>query len=80
MRSLTVQEVADRYGVSQHVILYWIRTHELSAVNVCRRAGAKRPTWRITEQALAEFEARRTPTPTAPRRRKAKAEGVVAFY
>ena len=77
----TVATVAKRYAVSEAVVLNWIRNKELSALKVSR-SGSRRPTWRITRDALAEFEARRAPTLPAPRRqhrRKAKTE-VVEFY
>lgn len=55
----TVQAVADRYGVSAHTVLGWIRAGELAAVNVARSHAARKPRWRIPAAALAGFEARR---------------------
>jgi excisionase family DNA binding protein len=70
-----------RYGVSVHTVLSWIATGELRAVNVGRRPGAKKPRWRIPEEALAAFEAASTPTPPAPRtRRKKRPADVIEFY
>jgi excisionase family DNA binding protein len=77
----TVADVAARYGVSEHTVLTWIRNRELRAVNVGRRPRAGKPRWRITEDALADFERVRTPTPPPPqaRRRRRPAE-VIEFY
>jgi excisionase family DNA binding protein len=81
--SFSVRQVAERYGVSVHTVLAWItKTGELRAVNVGRSPAGKKPRWRVTEQALAAFEARRTPTPTAPRARRQRraTRDIVAFY
>jgi excisionase family DNA binding protein len=81
MSSLTVKAVAARYGVTQHTVLAWVRDGSLRAVNVGRRVGAKRPSWRIAPEALAEFEARRVPGPARGRaRRRPRARDYVEFY
>jgi hypothetical protein len=79
--TFSVRDVTERYGVSEHTVLGWIKTGELKAMNVGRRLGAKKPRWRITQAALAAFELSRTPTPSLPRsrRRKRPAE-VIEFY
>ena len=75
-----VRQLSERYSVSQHTILAWIRGGELRAVDVSRNPGG-RPRWRITEKALAAFEALRTPTPApAMKRRRKQPEQVIAFY
>ncbi len=77
----TVADVAERYGVCEHTVLGWIARGELRAINVGRRPGGKKPRWRITQEALAEFELGRTATPPLRRaeRRKRSAE-VIEFY
>jgi hypothetical protein len=81
MSSLTVRQVADRYAASERVVLSWIAAGELRAINVARHAGAKRPSWRITAEALQAFELSRTPAaaPSRAPRRKRPAE-VIEFY
>ncbi len=76
----TVRDIQRRYSVTVHTVLGWIRSGELRAVNVGRSLGAKKPRWRITQQALEAFEQLRTPTPLpkAPRRKR-QAE-VIEFY
>lgn len=67
--TLTVLALAERYAVSQHTVLQWIRTGELRAVDVSRRLGG-RPRWRITPDAMAAFELLRTPTPAPATKRR----------
>jgi excisionase family DNA binding protein len=80
--SLTVADVARRYRVGEHTILRWINSGQLLAVNVGRSPGARKPRWRISEQALADFEAaRRTTAPPPPRtRRRQRPADVIEFY
>lgn len=79
--TLSVHDLSERYAVSEHTVLGWIRSGELRAVNVGRRPGAKKPRWRITQEALEAFEALRTPTPPPPRtRRRKRPADVIEFY
>jgi excisionase family DNA binding protein len=79
--TLSVKDLTQRYGVSEHTVLGWIGSGELRAVNVGRRPGAKKPRWRVTQEALEAFEQLRTPTPPLPRvRRRKQPEHVIAFY
>jgi excisionase family DNA binding protein len=80
--TLSVRDLCERYGVSEHTVLGWIRSGELRAVNVGRRPGTKKPRWRITAEALQAFELARTPTPSPSRaqRRKKRPAGVIEFY
>jgi excisionase family DNA binding protein len=79
--TLSVHDLCERYGVSEHTVLGWIRSGELRAVNVGRRPGSKKPRWRVTAEALAAFETARTPTPPPPRaRRRKRPADVIEFY
>jgi transposase len=80
--TFTARQLAERYGVSIHTILAWIREGSLAAVNIARHEGAKRPRWRISEQAVELFELRRQATPRPPRARarRKQPEGVIEFY
>ena len=80
---LTTKEVAHRYGIAERTVKELIYKGELAALNLSRNAKSSRPRWRITEAALAEFEAKRTssgPAPRAARRKKPAAGDVVNFY
>ena len=79
--ALTVKELCDRYGVSEHTVLGWIRSGQLRAINVGRSPGSKKPRWRITAEALEAFELVRThnPPPPSTKRRKRSTQ-VIEFY
>jgi hypothetical protein len=66
----TVQDIQRRYAVTTHTVLGWIRSGELKALNVGRRPGARKPRWRVSQEALNAFELLRTPTPPMPRMRR----------
>ena len=77
----TVKDICVRYSVTVHTVLGWIRSGELRALNVGRVPGAKKPRWRITQEALDAFESARTPTPPAPKAQRRKRQGdVIEFY
>ena len=79
--TLSVHDLTERYGVSEHTVLGWIRSGELRAVNVGRRPGGKKPRWRITQEALEAFEQLRTAAPPAPRlRRRKRPADMIEFY
>lgn len=79
---LTVRAIAERYGVTEATVLAWIRSGELRAVNVGRRAGAKKPRWRVTAAALEAFEQIRSAAPIegTPRRKRRAADRDEGFY
>jgi excisionase family DNA binding protein len=70
---LTLKEVSQRLGLSLGTVRAFVERGELAAVNLA--AGKKNRRWRVSEQALEEFIARRTnaaatPKPVAQRRHK----------
>lgn len=81
MKTFRVSDLTARFGVAEHTILQWIRSGELRAINAARRPGT-RPSWRISEEALAAFEAARSSQPEPPqkKRRKKATAGVQQFY
>jgi excisionase family DNA binding protein len=81
MTTYSIREICERFAVGDHTVLTWIRRRELKAIDVSRKPGG-RPKWRITREALAAFEALRTPTPAPPpprSRRRKRPGGVVEF-
>ena len=75
---LTPPQVAQRYGVSPDTVRGWIASGQLPAVNVGK---GSRPRFRISADALRDFDAKRPPqvVPTArsQRRRRAKSAGLI---
>jgi hypothetical protein len=78
----TPRALADRYGTTTQTILNWIRRGELKAINIGRTPNGRKPRWRISEAAVAEFEAGRTQRVAAPVRRRKRGSGsaIVEFY
>jgi hypothetical protein len=68
---LTTADVAKHFIVNIDKILGFINSGELEAINIAKDANGKNPRWRITPEALADFERRRSSAPPAkPSRRK----------
>jgi len=77
-RALSPSAVAKRYGISADKVLAWIHSGELSAVNVAQsRSG--RPRWRITPEAIEQFERSRANTPP-PKRTRRRRRGACKSY
>jgi excisionase family DNA binding protein len=74
--TFTIKQVAEHFGVSPHTVLAWIRSGELLAINVGRSPNKLKPRWRVSSEALADWEFSRSATPAMPRvsRRKRTAE------
>jgi excisionase family DNA binding protein len=76
----TVQQVATRLQIDDDAVRALIRSGELRAFNV--GLGKAKPRYRITSEALADFERKRTvgPPPARPRRRRRRAADVIPFF
>lgn len=82
MKTFSVQQLCERYQVGQPVILLWIKSGELQAINVSAIRG-KKPRWRVTQAAVEAFEIARGSSPVVPpvrRRRKTAQADVIQFY
>jgi hypothetical protein len=82
-RNSTPPEVARRYGVATSKVINWIRTGELSALNLAHR-GCTRPRYSIPAEALERFEEARTVIPdggeSATRRLRRQPTNVKQFF
>lgn len=80
-QTLGLKDIAERYGVNKHTVLNWIDRGILRAIDVSR-VGACRPHYRITNEALTDFENLRSPKPkpVITRRRKATSTSEIRFY
>lgn len=79
----TAAEFAEQCGVDTDTVRGWCATGELRATNVAKRPNAKKPRWRISDAAAAEFLERRTRGPVsspAPARRPHKKSGTVIQF
>lgn len=77
----TPPAIAKRYGVDPHKVAHWIRVGELSAIDVSTTPGG-RPRYRVSPEALAAFEAKRSagPEPRITRIHRKKDPGIVEFF
>ncbi len=81
VQGMSPQQVAKRLRVSADKVRDWINKGELKAVNVANR-DSSRPRWRISEDAIRDFENKRqasTP-PSAVQRRKKNDDGIIEFF
>jgi hypothetical protein len=76
----SVADLCRRWKVGADKVHGFIRRGELVAVNVAANLSGK-PQYRVTPEAVAEFEKRRSsaPLPPPPRRRRRSA-GAVDYY
>lgn len=66
-------EVAARLGCKVDKVLAWVNAKELIAINAATSSKGGKPRWRITPEALADWERSRTTQPRlapAPRRKR----------
>ncbi len=74
------QSLAKRWNTSAESVLNLIRTKKLRAFTLSP-AGSKRPRWKVSADAVAEFEAGQTTTSVAkPQRRQKQPAGIIQFY
>jgi excisionase family DNA binding protein len=80
LRGFTVRDVAQRFRVSPDKVRRWICSGELRAVNVASTLCGK-PLWRITPEAVEEFEKLRgSVPPPKPANRRKRAKDFIDFY
>jgi hypothetical protein len=79
---LTPPALAAHWGVDPAKVIGWIVAGELAAINAATSLSAARPRYRISQQAIADFERRRAVTPPPPQttRRKQKRTGEIKEF
>jgi len=78
-----VKAVAAYYGVPTDNVYAWIHSGELAAIDVSEKPGEGRRRYRISREAIEEFEERRSNKPPAPkpkRRRRQKATAGKEYF
>jgi hypothetical protein len=81
--ALTPGQYALKLGVRVPQILGWINSGQLRAIDVSANPGIGRPTWRLPNSAILEFELRREargPAAKAPRRKSKKKDSDFVTY
>jgi hypothetical protein len=77
----TPPKYAKKLGVSPEKVIHFIESGELVAVNLATKSnGSKR--WRISAEAIADFERRRSAVPStaSPRRTRRAVAGVREYF
>lgn len=67
------KEIAAKAGCKVDKVLAWINSRELIAINYGSSQTGGKPRWRVTAEALEDFERARTTQPAAkpvPRRKR----------
>ncbi|MES2788461.1 MAG: helix-turn-helix domain-containing protein [Planctomycetota bacterium] len=64
-RYLTPPEIARMWGTSVKKVLAFIDSQELPAIDLATNRGS-RPRWKVTPEALAQFELTRRSLPAQP--------------
>ena len=79
--TLTPPELARRWRVKPERIIAWIRAGELRAFNVASRPGVGKPRYRIPQDAIIEFENRRSAAQVkTTRRRRRQPVDVIEYF
>ena len=60
MKRFSTKQVAAHLGISRETVAALIRSGQLAAINVSLSPSSRRPRYRVTEQALEDFEAQRS--------------------
>jgi hypothetical protein len=75
----SVKDVMKRYGVSERIVLLWIKTGDLKAYSVGMRTGGKNH-WRVNQDSLDAFELLRSSPATVTQEPRRKKRAALAFY
>ena len=79
LNPITPNELAKQLRTSWRIVISWIESGELAAVNVAR-SNARRPRWLIGQDAINDFLRRRAAQPKpAPRKCRKKVECTDTF-
>lgn len=65
MRYMTPPQIADHLGCKPETVISWIKSGELKAINLAR-LGSMKSRFRVSPQALADFELARSVIPREP--------------
>jgi len=75
MKYHTLQEAGEILGVSWKRVRQWVRNGELSAINVSTNRRSKKPQFRVSIEAIEQFEMNRSVDPPVARFRRVRTRG-----
>lgn len=82
--ALTPKQYAARLGVSIPVVLGYIASGDLAAIDVSSRPGVGRASWRLPADSICAFEAKRSArglvVKASRRRQKRKDPGFITYF
>ena len=79
--TLTPPELAKRWRVKAERVIVWIKSGELRAFDVSSRPGVGKPRYRIPQDAIIEFENRRSAAQVkTTRRRRQQPVDVIEYF
>ena len=79
MKRYSTKQVAAYLGISRETVAALIRSGQLAAINVSLSPSSRRPRYRVTEQALEDFEAKRSVERSATQRRSQRTTSYTRF-
>ena len=79
-QTVTPPELAKLWRVKPERVLVWIKSGELRAFDVSSRPGVGKPRYRIPQDAIIEFENRRSAAQVKTTRRRRKRPADVIEY
>ena len=79
MKRFSTKQVAAHLGISRETVAALIRSGQLAAINVSLSPSSRRPRYRVTEQALEDFEAKRSVERSATQRRSQRTTSYTRF-
>ena len=76
---MTPPELAELWGCKSATVIAMIRRGDLRAINMAADPSG-RPRWKITRQAVRDFERARTTTPLPKRSKQRNPKNVKEFF
>lgn len=73
--TFSVKQMMERYQVDRRVVMAWVKSGELQAINASTSLACQKPRLRFTEESVMRFDKRREVAPAQPlkkRQRKSK--------
>lgn len=79
----SLKDISKRWSCKTEKVSYFIESGQLIAINVASNPKGRKPRWRITQEALDNFERMRSTVPAPkpiPRQRRRANETMIPKY